>query len=45
VMLGVAAILRAAIRQHPAQHNAVLLQERQHPIVQNLRRGDRRLVE
>jgi hypothetical protein len=30
VMLGVAAILGAAIRQHPAQYNAVLLKERQH---------------
>ena len=44
VMLGVTAILRAAIGQHPAQHNAVLLEERQHPIVQNLRRGDWRLA-
>jgi hypothetical protein len=44
VLLGVAAILRAAIRQHPAQHNAMLLEERQHPIVQNLRRGEWRLA-
>src|SRR4029077_12837689 len=44
VMLRVAAILGAAIRQHPAQYNAVLLEERQHPIVQNLRRRDWRLA-
>jgi hypothetical protein len=42
VMLGVAAILCAAICQHPAQHNAVLLEERQHPIIQNLRRPEPR---
>ena len=44
VMLGVAAILGATIRQHPAQYNTVLFEERQHPIVQNLRRGDWRLA-
>lgn len=43
-MFGVAAILGAAIRQHPAQHNAVFLEEWQHPIVQNLRRSDWRLA-
>lgn len=42
VMLRVAAILCAAICQHPAQHNAVLLEERQHPIIQNLRRPEPR---
>lgn len=44
VMLGIAAILGAPIGQHPAHGNAVLLVERQHPIVENLRRRDRRLA-
>ena len=44
VMLGIAAVLGAAVRQHPAQRDAMLFEERQHPVVQNLRCGDRRLA-
>jgi hypothetical protein len=43
-MLRIAAIFSAAIRQHPAQRDSMLFEERQHPVVQNFRRGDRRLA-
>jgi hypothetical protein len=40
--LGRATILRASIRQHPVQRNPVRLEERQHPIIQQLGGRDRR---
>ena len=33
VMLGIAAILRAAVGQHPIERDAMLLEERQHAVV------------
>src|SRR5579884_2287764 len=44
VMLGPAAILRAAIGQHTTQRNPVLVVERQHPVVEEIGRRDRRLA-
>ena len=43
VPLRVAAVLTAAIGEHPAERDGVLLIERQHPVIQQIRRGDRRL--
>ena len=40
VPLRVAAVFAAAIGQHPAQRDAVFLVERQHPVVQQIGRGD-----
>jgi hypothetical protein len=44
VMLGQPTILRPAVRQHPAQRDRVLLVERQHPVVQEIGHGQRRLA-
>src|SRR5512134_1347325 len=43
VPLRVAAVFAAAVGQHPAQRDAVLLVKRQHPVIQQIGRGDRRL--
>ena len=43
VPLRVAAVFAAAIGQHPAERDAVLVVERQHPVIQQIGRGDRRL--
>src|SRR5215468_5386510 len=39
-----AAEFGATVSQHPRQPDAILIIERQHPIVENLGRGDRRLA-
>ena len=39
-----AAIFGAAIGEHPLQHDAVLLVERDHPVVEQIGGGDRRLA-
>jgi hypothetical protein len=44
VVLGVAAILGAAIGQDPAERDLVLIEERDHPVVQQLGGGDRSLA-
>src|SRR5262249_32605933 len=44
VSFGVAAILAAAVGQHAQQLDLVLLEERQHPIVEQIRRRNRRLA-
>jgi hypothetical protein len=44
VVLGVAAILGAAIGQHPAERDLVLVAERDYPVIQQLGRGDRGLA-
>ena len=41
--LRVAAVFAAAVGQHPAERDAVLLVKRQHPVIQQIGRGDRRL--
>ena len=42
--LGVAAELAPAVGQHPGQRDAVLVEEWDHPVVQELGRGDRGLT-
>src|SRR6478736_8557483 len=44
VPLRVATILAAAVSQHPQQRDIVLLEQRQHPIVEQIRGRDRRLA-
>src|SRR5262249_12883054 len=43
VMFGRAAVLGAAIGEHAAERNAVLLEERQHAVVEQISRRERRL--
>jgi hypothetical protein len=43
VPLRVAAVFAAAIGEHPAERDAALLEERQHPVIQQIGRGDCRL--
>src|SRR5512132_1548558 len=43
VPLGVAAVFAAAVGQHPAERDAVLLIERQHPVIEQIGGGDRGL--
>jgi hypothetical protein len=43
VPLRVAAVFAAAIGQHPAERDGVFLIERQHPVIQQIGGGDRRL--
>ena len=42
--LGIATILRAAVGEHAAEPDVVLLVERQHTVVQELGGGDRCLA-
>ena len=44
VALGIAAILGAAVGQHPAEPDVVLVVERHHPVVEQVGRGDRGLA-
>lgn len=41
--IGLAAVLRAAVRQHARERDPVLFKEGQHSIIQQIGRGDRRL--
>ena len=43
VPLRVAAVFAAAIGQHSAERDDVLLEERQHPVIEQIGRRDRRL--
>jgi hypothetical protein len=43
VPLRVAAVFAAAVGQHPAERDAVLLVKRQHPVIEQIGRRDRRL--
>jgi hypothetical protein len=43
VAFGCPAVFRAAIREHSVQRNLVLLEERQHSVIQQLRGSQRRL--
>ena len=45
VALGIAAVFAAAIGQHPAERDAVLLIERQHPVIKQIGRRERTAVE
>src|SRR5271166_253567 len=44
VMLGIAAIFRAAIGQHPRKHHFFFVEERHDPVIQEIGRRDRRLA-
>src|SRR3990170_5901772 len=42
--LGVATVLGASIREHPQQRDLMRIEQRDYAIIEQLRRGDRRLA-